>query len=109
MQVDINKYIEFRPKRDGRERPFIKGTRVEVKYIVTDSEVHGMEPEEIANGYPHLSLAAIYAALAFYHDNREAVRQMIREDEEILKHLQQQTATGIAGQESHGEASPVSS
>ncbi len=110
METNIDKHIEFRAKRDGRMRPFVAGTRVEVQHIVTDSEVHNMEAEEIAAGYPHVPLAAIFAALAFYHDNRDEVRQMIREDEEIVRKFQlQQSPTGIADQGSPDGASPISS
>jgi len=84
MDIDINKYIEFRPKRDGRERPFIKDTRVEVVHIVSDNEYQGMNAEEIAAGYDHIPLAAVYAALAFYHANRQEVRRMMQEDDQIV-------------------------
>ena len=33
----------------------------------------GMSPEEIALEYPHLSLAQVHAALAYYHANREEI------------------------------------
>jgi hypothetical protein len=33
----------------------------------------GSSPEEIADQYPHLTLAQIYTALAYYHANREEV------------------------------------
>ncbi|WP_197527151.1 DUF433 domain-containing protein [Pirellulimonas nuda] len=85
MDYDINQFLEMRPKRDGRMRPFIKGTRVEALSIISDSETHNMTPEEIAEGYPHVSLAAIYAALAYYHGARDEVRRMIREDDASLK------------------------
>jgi len=84
MDIDINKYIEFRPKRDGRERPFIKDTRVEVVHIVSDNEYQGMDAEEIAAGYDHISLAAVYAALSFYHANRQEVHRMMQEDDQIV-------------------------
>jgi uncharacterized protein (DUF433 family) len=106
MQNAINQHIEFRKKRDGRERPFIKGTRVEVAYIVTDSEIHNMEPEEIAEGYPHVPLAAIYAALAFYHDNREDLRRMMREDDAIAR--VQQGENAAVDQRSHERTNPLS-
>jgi uncharacterized protein (DUF433 family) len=33
----------------------------------------GLTPEEIADQYPHLNLAKIYAALAYYHANRDEI------------------------------------
>ena len=105
MVVDINQHIEFRPKRAGDERPYLKGTRVEVIQIVADAEYHDMTPEEIAEGYPHVPLAAIYAALAFYHDNREAVRAMMRQDEALIEQSQR---TGLSEQTDHERARPLS-
>ena len=40
----------------------------------------GMSPEEIALEYPHLSLAQVHAALAYYHANREEIEVDISEE-----------------------------
>ena len=53
-------------------RPHITGTRMPVQSIAMDYKA-GMSPEEIANEFPHLTLAQIYAALAYYHANREQI------------------------------------
>jgi uncharacterized protein (DUF433 family) len=50
---------------------WIEGTRVKVIEVAVDKIVHGSSPEEIHFQYPHLSLAQIHAALAFYYDNQE--------------------------------------
>lgn len=119
MSVDINQYIEFREKGDGRRRPFISGTRVEVCHIVIDSESHGMDANEIALGYHHISLAAIHAALAFYHANRDEVQSMLREDQQVIDQLrtthQSQPSTSISvplgsqGLGNQGESSQIPS
>jgi uncharacterized protein (DUF433 family) len=49
---------------------WIEGTRVKVIEVAIDKIVHGSSPEEIHFQYPHLSLAQIHAALAFYYDNQ---------------------------------------
>lgn len=49
-------------------RPRIAGTGVSVKRIVAWYKL-GLSPEEIADEIEHLSLAQVYAALAFYHSN----------------------------------------
>ena len=33
----------------------------------------GYAPEEIADQYPHLTLAQVFTALAYYHANREEI------------------------------------
>jgi uncharacterized protein (DUF433 family) len=52
----------------GRVR--IAGTGVSVRRIAGWYKL-GLTPEEIATEIPHLSLAQVHAALAYYHTNRE--------------------------------------
>ena len=54
----------------GRIR--IDGTRITV-HRVTTLYKRGQSAEDIAQTYPHLSLSQIYAALAYYHANREDI------------------------------------
>lgn len=50
-------------------RPCIAGTSVSVRRIVLWHNA-GLVPEEIVRKFGHLSLAQVYAALAYYHVNR---------------------------------------
>ena len=54
----------------GRIR--IDGTRITVHRIATLYK-QGQNAEEIAQTYPHLSLAQVYSALAYYHANRAEI------------------------------------
>lgn len=54
----------------GRLR--IDGTRVTVNQMAVWYN-EGSSPEEIAAQYPHLTLAQVYSALAYYHANRKEV------------------------------------
>jgi uncharacterized protein (DUF433 family) len=54
----------------GRLR--INGTRMTVNQLVVCYKL-GYSPEEIADQYPHLTLAQVYTALAYYHANREEI------------------------------------
>ncbi len=49
---------------------WIDGTRIKVIEVAIDKIVHGSSPEEIHFQYPHLSLAQIHAALAYYYDHQ---------------------------------------
>ena len=50
-------------------------------------------PEEIAVQYPHINLAQIYAALAYYHANRDEIdRELETEAAEFLS-LTNESAT----------------
>ena len=57
-------------------RPRIGGTRVTVQQVVVMYKT-GFSPEEIADQYPHLTLAQVYAALAYYHANREEMESAL--------------------------------
>jgi uncharacterized protein (DUF433 family) len=61
-------------------RPILTGTGVSVRTIAIDSN-GGLSPEEIAAERPHLSLAQIYAALAFYHANKQEIDADIAAEE----------------------------
>lgn len=54
----------------GRLR--IDGTRITVNQMAVLYK-EGSSAEEIADQYPHLTLAQVYTALAYYHANREEV------------------------------------
>jgi uncharacterized protein (DUF433 family) len=54
-------------------KPRIAGSRIRIKDVVIWHDREGMSPEEIVSDYPHLTLADIYAALAYYHDHREEI------------------------------------
>jgi len=49
---------------------WIEGTQVKVIELATDKLAHGSSPEEMHFQYPHLSLAQIHAALAYYYDHQ---------------------------------------
>jgi uncharacterized protein (DUF433 family) len=48
----------------------------------------GMSPDEIVYNYPTITLADVYAALAYYHDHQEEIRQDIEASEDFAKRLQ---------------------
>jgi uncharacterized protein (DUF433 family) len=69
--VEIGELIARTPGINGG-RPCIAGTGVSVKRILGWNRM-GMEPEQIATQYGHLSLAQVHAALAYYYANREEI------------------------------------
>ena len=82
---DIGQLISRDPQfRDGK--PCIAGTGVSVRRIVGWYK-QGLSPEEIADEYPHLSLAQVYAALAYYHANYEGMEKDIRAEEQEEERL----------------------
>jgi uncharacterized protein (DUF433 family) len=86
--------IEHRNNRDGQSRAFIAGTRVRVQDIYGLSELQGLTPEEIVQSLPHLSLAQVHAALAYYFEHRDEVLSELREDEEYIRQFRQAHGEG---------------
>ena len=69
--VNISRLIVLTPDVCGG-RPRIDGSRITVQYIVNEIKA-GITPEEIVEDKPHLTLAGIYSALAYYYDNKESL------------------------------------
>ena len=44
----------------------------------------GQSPDQIITDYPQLTHGDVYAALAYYHDNRELIERHIREADELV-------------------------
>ncbi|MBR8827161.1 MAG: DUF433 domain-containing protein [Gomphosphaeria aponina SAG 52.96 = DSM 107014] len=71
--IEIGTLITRSPKIRGG-RPIISGTGLTVNRIVSWYKL-GLTPKEILNriGHPKLDLAKVYAALTYYHANKEEI------------------------------------
>jgi uncharacterized protein (DUF433 family) len=65
----------------------IAGHRVRVMDIVVRHEDLGLSPDELVAAYPELSLSDVHAALAYYFDNVDEIRNDIRRNDEIASEL----------------------
>jgi uncharacterized protein (DUF433 family) len=81
----LDSHIEITPGTCGG-KPRIAGHRIRVQDVVLWTE-EGQSADEIVSGYPQLSLADVYAALAYYHDHREQIDNDLREDEEFFQRI----------------------
>ena len=75
----------------GRLR--IDGTRITVMQLVTLYK-QGFTAEEIADQYPHLTLAQVYTALAYYHANQSEVETALAEEQAEAERLEQDLQNG---------------
>ena len=64
---------------DERGVAYIAGTRIKVRHVAIERQAHRASVEQIQEAYPRLSLAQIYAALAYYYDHQETVDAEIAE------------------------------
>ena len=109
--MTTNSYIELRPNRDGQARAYITGTRIRVQDVYFQSEVHGQSADQIVDAFPHLTLAQVHAALAYYFDHQDEIQQEIREDEAFADAMNAKLGPGpfqekLQGMEAAGDSIP---
>lgn len=68
-------------------QPRIAGTRIKVKHIYTWIERMGMTPAQVVSEYPHLTLAQVDAALAYYWSHQGEIQQDIENEEKLAADL----------------------
>lgn len=56
----------------------IEGSRIKVMHLVMEKTANGWTPEEVQRQFPHLSLAQVYAAFAYYHAHRDEIDRQIK-------------------------------
>jgi len=67
--IDIGTLITTTPGVRGG-RPYVVGAGVTVRRVVDFAYRQGLSAEQIVEQMPHLKLAGVYAALAYYHANK---------------------------------------
>ena len=89
-----NQHIKITPGVCGG-KPRIAGHRITVANIVIWHERLGKSADEIATDY-NLTLAGVYAALAYYFDHREAIDESIAESKALITSLRKRNVSQLA-------------
>ncbi|NEO89237.1 MAG: DUF433 domain-containing protein [Moorea sp. SIO3G5] len=84
--IDIGKLITTDPNSN---RPVITGTRTSVRRIAGLYN-QGNNAEEIARRLNHLTITQIYAALTYYHANRQEIDEDIAAEQTAYEELAKQ-------------------
>ena len=66
MTTQIQPLVEL----DESGVAWILGEKVKVIELALDKLAHGTTPEEMHTQFPHLSIAQIYAGLAYYYEHQ---------------------------------------
>ncbi|MBM3457917.1 MAG: DUF433 domain-containing protein [Armatimonadetes bacterium] len=66
---------------------YIEGTTAKVIEIALGKQSWGLTPEELQEELPHLSLAQIYAALAYYHQHKEELDADIERRHQMVERM----------------------
>ncbi|MDJ1181074.1 DUF433 domain-containing protein [Roseofilum sp. BLCC_M91] len=86
--INIDSLITTDPKlRSGR--PIIAGTGTSVRRVAALYN-QGYGAEEIGRRLDHLTLTQVYAALTYYHANREAMDGDLQAEQDAYTQLAQQ-------------------
>jgi uncharacterized protein (DUF433 family) len=91
MSVDIGSLIVISPDMK-HGRPRLAGTGITVQRIALWYKL-GYGPEEMVRKYPHLTLAHVHAALAYYHANQTEIEAGIAADEAEYERLEREYVT----------------
>jgi uncharacterized protein (DUF433 family) len=70
-------------------QPRIAGTRIRVQDIAVLHERLGLSVDEIVSRYPHLTLAGVYSALAYYHDHRAQIDAQMADGQRLVDAMRQ--------------------
>ncbi len=70
-------------------KPCVVGTRIRVQDIYVWHELQGPSADEIVSNFPQLTVADVYAALAYYWDHREEMQRQIREADAFVESMRQ--------------------
>ncbi len=89
----LDQHIEITPGIAG-EKPRIAGRRITVQNIVIWHERMSKSADEIAAEYD-LTLADVYAALAYYFDHRSEIDRDIQESKAFVKALRRKTPSKL--------------
>lgn len=88
-----------RPHRidDSSGRPVVAGTDIKVSQIASEVEHLGMSPDEVVDAHPHLTLADVHAALAYYFDHLDDIRSEWLEGRALVAELRRRYPGRLVG------------
>src|ERR1051325_6231287 len=81
---------------------WIDDTRVKVVEIVLDHLAYGHSAEEIQLQHPHLSLAQVHAAFAYYYDHQRKLDQELEQRFRRIEGLRQKVGQTLSRKKLNG-------
>jgi uncharacterized protein (DUF433 family) len=94
MDDVIRKHIEI-VEGAGGPKARIVGSRIRVVDIVEWHERQRMSPFEIVHEFPTITIADVYAALAYYWDNRGDIEVKMAQDERFAEEYMRQNPSQL--------------
>ena len=72
---------------DEHDRPWLDDSNTKVIEVVLDHLAYGWNAETIQENHPQLSLAQVYAALAWYYDHQAEIDAEIERQDQRIRAL----------------------
>ncbi len=87
MSPAVTQHIAMMPNAVHGEKAVIAGTRIRVIDVYYWHMSQGKTPQQIVEEFPHLTLADVYAAMAYYWDNEQQLQEQMRRGEEVADEM----------------------
>jgi uncharacterized protein (DUF433 family) len=71
-------------------KPCIAGSRIRVQDVYVWHDLQGKSPDEIVSSFPQLTLADVYAALAYFWDHRDEVLKQMKQQDQLVEEMKAQ-------------------
>ncbi len=95
--VRTHAYIERRADI-ANGKAIITGTRIKVSQIVLEYERLGWTPDQIVDAHPHLTLAQVHGALAYYYENQVEIDAELMAEEKIVEELRRRYPSKLSSE-----------
>jgi uncharacterized protein (DUF433 family) len=90
MSSVTTQHIALMPSDLHGQKPVIAGTRIRVLDVYCWHVEQGKSPQQIVEEFPHITLADVYAAMTYFWDNEEAMREQLAREEEFAAEMLKQ-------------------
>ena len=94
MEPTVANHIEITPGVCGG-KPRIAGHRIRVQDVAIWHERFGMSADEIVSEHPEISLADVHAALLYFYDHQDDIREDIRKAEELAEAVRKENPSKL--------------
>ncbi len=108
MQPSTSHHIESVAEKCGG-KPVIAGTRIRVWDVYVAHELEGKTADQIVAAFPHITLADVHAALAYYWDHKDEIDQQMKEADDFVEQLKKSTGLGPLARKLAGSSTDTGS
>jgi uncharacterized protein (DUF433 family) len=96
MSPVSHQHIAMMPSALHGEKAVIAGTRIRVIDVYVWHVLQGKSAQQIVEEFPHLTLADVYAAMAYYWDNEQLLQEQFQRGKEFADEMQKEYPSKLA-------------